>query len=105
MPKISKEKIEKIQEQILSHLFSIFPKQIFTSEIANEVARDEEFVKDLLLDLKKKELVTNITKNKDGVDYIRRLRWRISNKAYEIYKKSQNKTFESQQIIEKQIHE
>ena len=105
MPKISKEKREKIQEQMLSYLFSVFPKQVFTSDIANEVARDEEFIKILLLDLKKKELVTSINKNKDGTTYIRRIRWRISNKAYEIYKKSQDKTFQAKEILEKQIHE
>ena len=89
MPKISKEKIEKISEQILSYLFSIFPKQVFTSDIARELARDEEFIKNLLLDLQKKELVIKIDKNSLGYKYSRRLRWRISNKAYEIYKKFQ----------------
>jgi len=89
MPKISEQKIEKISEQIISHLFSIFPKQIFTADIAKELARDEEFMKNLLLELEKKELVIKINKNPKGFQYSRRLRWRISNKAYEIYKKHQ----------------
>ncbi len=91
MPQISKQKIEKIQEQILSHLFLIFPKQIFTSEIAKELARDEEFIKTLLEDLHLKELVIKINKNPQGINYSRRLRWRISNKAQDIYSKLQNK--------------
>ncbi len=81
--------MEKISEQILLHLFSLFPKQIFTSEIAQELARDEEFIKKLLLDLEKKDLVTKITKNSEGVPYLRRIRWRISNKAYGLYQKYQ----------------
>lgn len=89
MPKISEQKIEKISEQILSYLFQIFPKQVFTSEIAREIARDEEFMKDLLLKLEKKELVIKISKNSQGFQYLRRIRWRISNKAYDIYKKYQ----------------
>jgi len=89
MPSISSEKMEKISEQILLHLFSLFPKQIFTSEIAQELARDEEFIKKLLLDLEKKDLVTKITKNSEGVPYLRRIRWRISNKAYGLYQKYQ----------------
>lgn len=89
MPRISKEKLEKIQEQILSHLFTVFPKQIFTSDIAKELARDEEFIKKLLLELEKKNLVIKITKNPEGIDYSRRQRWRISNKAHEMYKKLQ----------------
>lgn len=89
MPTISSQKIEKISEQILYHLYSIFPKQIFTSEIARELARDEEFIKKLLINLEKKGLIVKIDKNSQGFQYSRRQRWRISNKAHEIYKKNQ----------------
>jgi predicted transcriptional regulator with HTH domain len=43
--KISEQKIEKISEQILAMLYSISPKSLFTSHIAKEIARDEEFRK------------------------------------------------------------
>jgi predicted transcriptional regulator with HTH domain len=89
MPKISLEKIQKISENILSHLFSIFPRPVFTSDISKDIARDEEFTKKLLLDLEKKELVVRIDKNPKGFSYSKRLRWRLSNKSYEIYKKFQ----------------
>ncbi|MAH49378.1 hypothetical protein CMI37_26375 [Candidatus Pacearchaeota archaeon] len=89
MPQISQTKQQKIQEQILFHLYSIFPKQVFTSDIAKELARDEEFTKTLLLELEKKQLVIKITQNPKGIVYLRRLRWRISNKAHEIYAKHQ----------------
>lgn len=89
MPFISQQKREKIQEQILFYLFSIFPKQIFTVDIAQELARDEEFTKILLLELEKKQLVIKINKNPKGIIYFRRLRWRISNKAHEVYSKQQ----------------
>ena len=49
MPRISESKKKKISEQILSYLFLISPKQVFTSNIAKELARDEEFIKKLLL--------------------------------------------------------
>jgi len=35
--KISKEKREKISEQILACLYQHFPKQLFTAEIARDV--------------------------------------------------------------------
>jgi len=89
MPKISFQKKEKISEQILFYLYSIFPKQIFTSDIAKELARDEEFIKSLLENLEKKKLLIKIDKNPKGLKYSRRLRWRISNKTYKIYKKHQ----------------
>jgi len=50
--KISNEKKEKISEQILNLLYLINPKLIFTSHIAKEIARDEEFIKKILLRLK-----------------------------------------------------
>ena len=87
--KISHQKREKISEQILAHLYSINPKPAFTAHVARELARDEEFIKNLLLELKKKKLVTEIKKNPKGIDYIRRSRWKLSDKAYEIYKQNQ----------------
>ena len=92
MPKISKNKTKKIQEQILFYLYTIFPKQVFTSQIAEEIARDEEFTKKLLFDLLNKGLIVKINKNPKGVRYLKRLRWRLSNKAYEIYKNYQDKS-------------
>ena len=87
--KISNEKKEKISEQILFYLYSVSPKPVFTSYIAKEIARDEEFVKKLLLELKTKKLVVEIKKNPEGVIYLRRSRWRLTNSVYEVYKKKQ----------------
>ena len=84
--RISEKKREKISEQILAFLFSLSPKPMFTSHIAQELARDEEFIKKLLLKLKLKKLVIEIKKNPKGVDYIRRARWQLSNSTYQAYK-------------------
>jgi hypothetical protein len=89
MPTISKSKKDKIAEQILHHLFSISPESAFTVGIAKEIARDEEFTKVLLRELQSKNLVISISKNKQGKDYLKRLRWRLSNEAYSAYKKHQ----------------
>lgn len=102
MPRLSEQKIEKIQEQILFFLYSIFPKQVFTVDIAREIARDEEFIKKIMFELEKKDLVVKISKNSDGIKYEKRLRWRISNKTYEIYYQHQQKT---NKIVEKNIFE
>lgn len=90
MPKISKPKQEKISEQILHHLFTVSPTALFTSTIAAEIARDEEFTKSILQSLKEKNLIIEINKNPQGADYIRRQRWRLSNEAYDAYKKHQS---------------
>ena len=92
MPQISQQKIQKIKEQILFHLYNIFPKQIFISDIAKELARDEEFIKKILFQLEKDELAVKVDKNPKGIKYSRRLRWRLSNKAHEAYSKHQTTT-------------
>jgi len=89
MPRISKSKEEKTNEQILHYLFSVSPGLKFTSEIAREIARDEEFTKTLLHDLMKNGVVVKIGKNPSGNQYIRRQRWRLSSNAFEAYSKHQ----------------
>ena len=88
--RISEKKREKISEQILALLYSINPKSIFTYHIAQEIARDEEFVKKLLLELKKKKLIIEIKMNSKGIPYLKRSRWKLSNVAYQAYKENQN---------------
>lgn len=83
--KLSAKKREKILEHILSVLYENYPSPLFTSQIAAEIARDEEFTKTLLLELDKKDLATSIDKNSKGTKYLRRLRWRLSNKAHKAY--------------------
>lgn len=100
MPSISQQKKDKISEQVLHYLFTISPQSAYTSAIAKETARDEEFIKSLLLELEKKKLVIQINKNSKGINYQRRQRWRLSNEAFEVYKKHQsnnhNNTYNSQ---------
>lgn len=88
--KISKEKKDKISEQILAFLFSNSPRPMFTFHIATEIARDEEFVKELLKSLKHKGLVNEVNKNPEGISYKRRTRWKLTDKAYSIYKSASN---------------
>ena len=94
--RISNQKKEKIYEQILALLYSVSPKPLFTLNIAKELARDEEFIKTLLLDLKRKELITEIKKNPKGMPYMKRSRWKLSDSAYQAYKTHQHKQPESQ---------
>ena len=84
--RLSQEKRDKIAEQILSHLYHNFPRSFFCAEISRELARDEEFIKALMFDLKDKGLVMNIKQNPKGIFYSRRIRWRLSSKAQEAYK-------------------
>ena len=89
MPQISKQKRDKISEQILHYLFTSSPQAQFTNKIAQEIARDEEFTKSLLLELEKNKLIVKIIKSPEGFEYIRRERWSLSQSAFNIYKKHQ----------------
>ena len=87
--KISDLKKDKISEQILALLYSNYPKLLFTSHVASEIIRDEEFIKKLLLNLLKKGFVAEIKRNSKGAIYLRRSRWTLSDRTYEAYKKHQ----------------
>ena len=89
MSKISKQKQEKVMANIVSILFENSPEALFTSEIAEKEGRDEEFVKRLLHELEKKNIVVKVTKSPQGDIYSRRQRWRLSSPVYNIYSKKQ----------------
>ena len=88
--KISQIKKDKISEQILAFLYLIAPKPEFTSKISAEIARDEEFTKKILFELKLKGLVVEIKKNPLGEPYTRRSRWRLTDTVYNAYRNAGN---------------
>mgnify|MGYP002639021122 CR=1 FL=1 len=87
--RISKQKQDKIIEQILAYLYHTNPKSQFTAHIARELARDEEFIKKILQDMKSKGFISEVKKNPKGIDYKRRSRWKLSGSTYEVYTKHQ----------------
>ena len=82
---VSKE--EKIKQSIIHLLFEQSPKALFTAGIANQLARDEEYIKRLMLALESKDFVVAVRKNPQGKSYKKRIRWLLNNKIYETYKK------------------
>ena len=99
MPHISQKTKDKVSEQILHYLFSVSPESKFTSDIAKEIARDEEFTKSLLIELEKKTLIILINKNKEGQLYTKRQRWRLTNEVFNIYQRKQSKSTLPQQSL------
>ncbi|MAG02743.1 hypothetical protein CMI42_05380 [Candidatus Pacearchaeota archaeon] len=87
--RISDQKKEKIVEQILHYLFQSFPETPFTAKIARETARDEEFIKKLLLELKEKNIVVAIQKDNKGNQYSRKIKWKLSSRVYDLYHSKQ----------------
>jgi len=87
MPRISSAKEEKIKENILQLLFQNSPRALFTIQLSQELARDEEFIKALMLKMEQERLVASVKKNPQGKTYSRRIRWLLDAKVYEAYKK------------------
>ena len=61
----------------------------FLHEIKITINLDEEFIKNILLKLKDKNILTEIKKNSKGKQYKRRSRWKLTEQAYNIYKDHQ----------------
>ncbi len=85
--RLSEEKINRIKEEILSVLFRSSPNALFTADIASNLARDEEFIKKILLDLETRGLISSVKKNNSGADYLRRIRWRLTNTTFQAYQR------------------
>ncbi|MBI4155079.1 hypothetical protein HY498_03270 [Candidatus Woesearchaeota archaeon] len=84
MSKISEEKKELLQREILGILYQNYPKMYFTSDLSELMIRDDEFVLDLLKDLKKRNLVKCLEEGRSGK--IKR-KWGMSKEIYQRYKK------------------
>ena len=87
MSKISLNKIERIKEEILRSLYESYPEFKYTYQISDAVLRDDEFVLDLLKELKKLNLVTSLEESKGN--NIKR-KWSLTNLTYEKYKELLN---------------
>ena len=104
MPKISERKRDKITEQILYFLYTVSPESRFTSAIAESIVRDEEFTLSLLKNLKDKKLIVPINKNKEGKDYLKRIRWRLADNVFEAYSKAQEQQNKKNQLQNNNIY-
>ena len=77
MVKLSNQLINLIKDDIITFLYNNQLKSYFTSNIAKEIRRDNEFALKLLLELKEQGFVEHIKKNKQGRQYLARIKWRI----------------------------
>ena len=87
MSKISLNKIERIKEEILRTLYESYPEFKYTYQISDAVIRDDEFVLNLLKELKKLDLVTILEESKGN--NIKR-KWSLTSLTYEKYKELLN---------------
>ncbi|MCD4666297.1 hypothetical protein K8R47_00620 [archaeon] len=79
MSKLSKEKEDRIKEEVLRIIYENSPNKIYTNFIADELARDDEFVLRLLQDLHKNGFVNKLQKG-------RRKMWGLPDHVFNQYK-------------------
>ncbi|MBI2673121.1 hypothetical protein HYX19_02575 [Candidatus Woesearchaeota archaeon] len=85
MSKISNKNIEKIKNEVLYVLFESKLSGLFTKEIADEVARDDEFILGMLKEFEKNNII-KIVNPPSKTNFIRRKKWIMTEEAYKKYK-------------------
>lgn len=83
MSNISYQKKEKLKEEILRIIYESYPKFYYTYQIADHLIRDDEFVLNLLKELKEKALVVCLEESSGG--NVKR-KWGLKKEVYEKYK-------------------
>jgi predicted transcriptional regulator with HTH domain len=83
MSKVSDEKREKLKEEILRIIYENYPAFLYTYQIAENMIRDDEFVLNLLNELKNKNLIRCLEETSGG--NIKR-KWGLKKEIYEKYK-------------------
>ncbi len=91
MVRLSDQLINLIKDDIISHLYNNQLKSFFTNELAREIRRDNEFTLQLLLGLEQQGMVEKIRKNKQGKQYLARIKWRIPNHVIKAYEQRNNR--------------
>ena len=77
MVKLSSKTTGKLKDDIISILYENQLNPLLTVEISNELRRDKEFTKKLLLELKEQGILNEIKKNNKGKNYLKRSKWII----------------------------
>jgi hypothetical protein len=83
MSKLSFVKKERIKEEVLRAIYENYPNFLYTYQIAENIIRDDEFVLNLLNELKSKSLVYCIEET-TGSNIKRK--WGLKKEVYEKYK-------------------
>jgi hypothetical protein len=83
MSKLSKDKKEKLKEEVIRIIYENYPHFLYTYQIAESLIRDDEFVLSLLKELKENNLITCLEETSG--ENIKR-KWGLVKEVYEKYK-------------------
>ncbi|AJF62442.1 MAG: hypothetical protein QT11_C0001G0293 [archaeon GW2011_AR20] len=83
MSNISQIKKERLKEEILRIAYENHPAFLYTYQIAEQLIRDDEFILNLLKELKNNDLITCLEES--GGRNIKR-KWGLKKEVYEKYK-------------------
>ena len=83
MSNISRVKKERLKEEILRIIYENHPAFLYTYQIAEQLIRDDEFILNLLKELKNNNLIACLEES--GGRNIKR-KWGLKKEVYEKYK-------------------
>ena len=83
MSKVSDEKKEKLKEEVLRVVYESYPTFLYTYQVADSLIRDDEFILDLLKELKGNNFLTCLEETTGN--NIKR-KWGLKKEVYEKYK-------------------
>lgn len=78
MSRVSNKTFNKVAESVLAFLNERYPEPLTCREVAEEMARDNEFIKRVLEFLEKQGLIQQIYKSSEGRDYLRWTKWQLT---------------------------
>jgi len=78
LSRISQRTFGKVAESALAFLNERYPEAVTCREVAEELARDNEFVAKVLFFLKEKGLAMQVTASPRGRDYVRWTKWTLT---------------------------
>ncbi len=84
MSRISEANFKRIAESALGVLYDHFPLPLSTTQLAQQLARDNEFVLKIMLFLEQKGLAANVMKGLTG-DLSRTVKWKMTKQAKDSY--------------------
>ncbi|HII15811.1 MAG TPA: hypothetical protein HA362_05880 [Nanoarchaeota archaeon] len=87
MTRLSEKTENHLKDEIVSALYHS-KRSMFSNQIATEICRDNELVKRLLAELDKMGVVERLLKNKRGVSYKERNRWRLRPEVEKAFRQS-----------------
>lgn len=88
MTKLSEKTKKYVKDEIVSVLFNS-RAAMYANQVASNMGRDKEFIKQMLLELEEMGVVVRFDKSRKGKAYKERCRWRLKPEVEKAFRQMQ----------------